>query len=148
MENAGNVFGDRTKAKDLKIKTGKGILVYLPKAKRNKTLKTKLTHADIDLNLDFLMSKSATFSILLQERYAVTLTDEWLKNGNNAIKAPGLWQHVSIRFKAPEFDGNGKKTSNARLEEVTINGQQVKTPSEITLSENSALKDEKALGSF
>lgn len=145
---AGNVFGDRTKAKDLEIKTGKGILVYLPKAKGNKTLKTELIHGDIDLNLDFLLSKSATFSILFQERYEITITDEWLKNGNNAIKAPGLWQHVSIRFKAPEFDANGKKTSNARLEEVILNGQQVKTPSEITLSENSTFKDEKALGAI
>lgn len=143
---AGNVFGDRKKATDLEMKTGKGVLVYLPKSKGNSTLKTELTHGNIDLNLDFLLSKSATFSILFQERYEVTITDEWLKNGNNAIKAPGLWQHASIRFKAPEFDANGRKTNNARLEGVIINGQHVKTPSEITLSENSTFKDEKAPG--
>ncbi|MEO6759628.1 MAG: DUF1080 domain-containing protein, partial [Saprospiraceae bacterium] len=40
----------------------------------------------------------------------------------NACLAPGLWQHLEISFQAPRFDAAGKKTANARLLKVELNG--------------------------
>jgi hypothetical protein len=41
----------------------------------------------------------------------------------NASKAPGEWQKYVIEFRAPKFDEQGKKTSNARFLSVRLNGQ-------------------------
>ena len=143
---AGNISADRNQKSELEVKNGKGILVYLPKQKGSKTLQTNREHGDIDLNLDFLLSKSGSFTVFLQGRYEVKITDEWLKNGNNTIKAPGLWQNLTIRFKAPQFDSNGSKIKNAVLEEVLINSQPVQTSTETSLSQLSTFKDEKETG--
>jgi hypothetical protein len=40
----------------------------------------------------------------------------------NACLAPGLWQHVEISFQAPRFDASGKKTANAKVLKLTMNG--------------------------
>lgn len=140
---AGNISADRNQEKNLEVKNGTGVLVYLPKQKESKTLQTKIVHSDIDLNLDFLLSKSASFRILLQGRYEVRIIDSWLKSGSNAMKAPGLWQNLSIRFTAPEFDSNGKKIKDALLEEVLINGVKVQSSSAILVSKAVFFTDEK-----
>ncbi|MGV3589368.1 MAG: family 16 glycoside hydrolase [Adhaeribacter sp.] len=140
---AGEVFADRKKEKHLESKSGTGILVYQPQQKNN-PLQTKLQHGDLDLELDFLLAKGTTAAIALQGIYLVNLKDSWLQNnltasdcggisaGNggaapaiNATKAPGLWQHLRISFKAPRFDANGKKIADARLVEVSLNGKVV-----------------------
>ncbi len=41
----------------------------------------------------------------------------------NASKPPGEWQKFVIDFRAPKFDGSGKKTANAKFVKVTLNGQ-------------------------
>jgi hypothetical protein len=111
-----------------------------------------LEHGDIQLSLDFLIPKGSNSGIYLQGRYEVQILDSWLKKnphsgdcggiyhrwdesrgkGNegyeghaprqNAVKAPGLWNHVEIDFKAPKFDASGKKISNARFVKVVMNG--------------------------
>lgn len=40
----------------------------------------------------------------------------------NACKKAGEWQKFVIDFQAPRFDADGKKTSNARLKRVELNG--------------------------
>ena len=40
----------------------------------------------------------------------------------NACKAPGKWQTYEIHFRAPKFDAAGKKTKNAMIEKVILNG--------------------------
>ncbi len=40
----------------------------------------------------------------------------------NASTAPGTWQKFEIRFRAPRFDSEGKKTENARFISVVHNG--------------------------
>lgn len=41
----------------------------------------------------------------------------------NASKAPGEWQKYVIEFQAPKFDGEGKKTANAKFLKVELNGK-------------------------
>lgn len=43
----------------------------------------------------------------------------------NAAKAPGEWQRLEIRFRAPRFDGSGKKVQDARFLFVYLNGELV-----------------------
>jgi hypothetical protein len=40
----------------------------------------------------------------------------------NAAKKPGEWQKFVIEFQAPKF-ADGKKTTNAKVLKVTLNGQ-------------------------
>ena len=40
----------------------------------------------------------------------------------NAARRPGEWQTFDIVFRAPRFDGSGKKTENARFVSVVQNG--------------------------
>lgn len=49
----------------------------------------------------------------------------------NAAKPAGEWQTLSIVFRAPRFDENGKKISNARFESVVLNGQIVQQDVEL-----------------
>ncbi len=171
---AGDVYANRHEDQNLQPTEGAGVLVNLPakNAGENANLLTKLEHGDMDLELDFLMAKGSNSGIYLQGRYEVQLLDSWLKKelnyqdcgavyqgidtrnrfaGHapllNAAKAPGLWQHLKIRFKAPQFDESGKKISNARFEEVYLNGELVQQQVEVSSPTVSALaNDEKPLG--
>jgi hypothetical protein len=40
----------------------------------------------------------------------------------NACKKPGEWQKYEIHYQAPKFDAKGKKTANARIIKVLLNG--------------------------
>src|SRR5207302_1859995 len=40
----------------------------------------------------------------------------------NACRAPGEWQTLDMIFLAPRFDADGKKTANARMLKVVLNG--------------------------
>ncbi|NJO87283.1 MAG: hypothetical protein HC821_04650 [Lewinella sp.] len=46
--------------------------------------------------------------------------------------APGLWQHLSLEFRAPRFDQYGRKLQNARLLALRINGIVVHQNIELT----------------
>jgi hypothetical protein len=140
---AGDVFADRKKEKHLETSPGSGILVSQPR-QNTRPLETKLQHGDMDLELDFLLAKGSKSGILLQGRYLIYLQDNWRQNSVakevsgsilagdklilpviNAAKAPGLWQHLRIRFKAPRFDAAGKKIADALIAEVILNGKRV-----------------------
>jgi hypothetical protein len=41
----------------------------------------------------------------------------------NATKPPGEWQSFDITFRAPRFDADGKKVSNAKFVKVVHNGK-------------------------
>ncbi|MBT8038141.1 MAG: DUF1080 domain-containing protein [Verrucomicrobiae bacterium] len=43
----------------------------------------------------------------------------------NAAKPHGQWQQLTIKFRAPRFNSNGKKIAHAHFIEVILNGQTV-----------------------
>ncbi len=123
---------------------------------------SKFEHADIDLSFDFMMAAGSNSGIYFMERYEVQLMDSWGKlapkygdcggiyerwndakpDGQkgyhgvppriNACKAPGLWQHMEVSFRAPRFDAAGKKISNAIFLKVVLNGQLIHENVEVT----------------
>jgi hypothetical protein len=143
------------KFESFKKSAGAGILVGEAQNKES-FLATKSSYGDSEVEFDFLVGKGAVASVLLQGRYRLNLSDSWAQltssfNGlggigqqnagdssgfsglaplMNVAKAPGLWQHVRIRFRAPQF-GTGSKTLNAVFEEVLINGCLVQQNAEL-----------------
>ncbi|MFC6997107.1 family 16 glycoside hydrolase [Rufibacter roseus] len=119
---------------------------------KGQDLLTTFEHGDVDLELDFMMAKGSNSGIYLQGRYEVQLLDAWGSTHRSAAslggiyerwdesrpegqkgyqgyaprqnvgRAPGLWQHLKISFQAPRFDASGKKTENARIMRIELNG--------------------------
>ncbi|WP_242916435.1 family 16 glycoside hydrolase [Pontibacter liquoris] len=140
-------------------------------------LYTGVEHGDMDLELDYLMAKGANSGIYLQGRYELQLEDSWpqtlptaASNGGvyqrwddskpkgqqgyegyaprqNVSRAPGLWQHLKISFQAPRFDASGKKTENAKLLRVELNGVLIHENVELSGPTRGAMaNDEKPTG--
>ena len=49
----------------------------------------------------------------------------------NASKKPGQWQKLVIEYRAPRFDAEGKKTANARMVKVVLNGKVIHDDAEV-----------------
>lgn len=131
----------------IKLVTGKGVLVNQPvKGSTNLVSKTQI-EGDSEISFEFMTSRQSSSALYIFGRYKILLTDSWSNphasqsdlgtlevnssdnSGFNFVlpyskveKAPGLWQHMRIKFRAPEFDASGIKTKNARYEEVYLNG--------------------------
>ena len=100
---------------------------------------TAVKFGDCLLEIEVMVPKGANSGIYLMGKYEVQVLDSFGKKqvsaGDmgaiygqtapkvNASKAPGRWQKFVIDFRAPRFDGAGKKTANARLVKCTLNGQ-------------------------
>lgn len=155
----GDVSADLQQANVLTTRSGAGILVNLPTKKEKGTdLFTVAEYGDVTLSFDYLMSSQGNSGIYLQGRYEVQLEDSWTKqhvnsasNGGiydlsaprvNASKAPGLWQHVKISFKAPRFDASGNKIENAKIESVELNGYLVQENVELLKPTPGAVSDQ------
>jgi hypothetical protein len=130
---------------------GTGIILNDPPG-RTTNLLTKEKFKDVEVSLDFCIPEGSNSGIKLMGLYEVQIFDsfgavkpEGKGNGGiypraellpryryldegfaprvNASRAPGEWQSLKIRFRAPRFDGQGKKVENARFEKVELNGQ-------------------------
>jgi len=171
---ASGVTADYTKTNDIKPVKGSGILVNTVEQNGQMQLITKEEFGDLELELDFLMAKGSNSGVYLMGRYEVQLFDSWLvtdpastdvggiykrpdgqggaKEGTapamNVARAPGLWQHLHIRFRAPRFDATGQKIASARFESVYLNGVLVQDNVAVTGPTFSALypDDEKTRG--
>lgn len=149
---ADSVWADPDQQHHLEAVPGTGVVVNRPDASANGHLVTNWTHGDLEIEMDVLMPKGSNSGLYLQGRYEVQLLDSWgvqaptygdmggiyqrwrpnWPEGErgiggraprvNAAKAPGLWQHLKIDFRAPRFNANGEKVENARFEEVVLNG--------------------------
>lgn len=136
-------------------KAGVGVLINNNTQEKKSHLLSKMEHGDLEMELEFMMAKGSNSGIYLQGRYEVQLLDSWgVENPDethcggiyhrwddsrpdgqkgyeghpprlNASRAPGLWQHLTIRFQAPRFDASGNKTANARMLRVVLNGIEI-----------------------
>jgi hypothetical protein len=172
---AGAAAGDRASAA-LTSEAGTGVLVDTPAPGATGHLLTTWEHGDIDLALDVMLPKGSNSGVYLMGRYEVQLFDSWgvraptfsdmgaiyqrwdEKRGAgregyegtaprlNASRAPGLWQHLEITFRAPKFEGK-RKVANARFVKVTVNGVVVQENVEVTgPTRAAAFQDERASG--
>ncbi len=139
-------------SKAVKYKEGVGILLNMNNEKKKSHLITSWEHGDIELKTEVMLPKGSNSGIYLQGRYEVQLFDSWgvveptfadmggiYENWEkdpekafkgeaplvNAAKAPGVWQTLTIVFKAPVFSSEGNKISNAVFETVELNGTQI-----------------------
>lgn len=138
--------------KKLKEEAGTGILVNISSGNSQAPLITKMEHGNMLLEFDFMLAPHASATVYLQGRYGIRLADSWTEKksiaeacgtilsvnpGSNATgahgalsipprsnvaRAPGLWQHLRVVFRSPQYDANGAKQSSARLLQVSLNG--------------------------
>lgn len=132
---AGNVYADRSKFHSMSATDGKGILTgTAPEKIGTVAIDTKWEHGDMDLELDFMLSKDAAGTIVFQGNYPLQLKDSWMKDSLtaddcggvtgqapllNACKAPGLWQHLEVKFRATPA---AQQKYEARFDMVKLNG--------------------------
>lgn len=158
---AAKVWSDYQIAQDIQTEVGTGVLINQNTKDKKDDLRTTFEHGDIELDLEFMMPKGSNSGIYLQGRYEIQLLDSWgiaspthgdcggiyqrwddtkpegqkgyegVPPRQNASLAPGLWQHLYIKFKAPRFDDNGKKIQDAVVEKVVLNN--------VTIHENVTL---------
>lgn len=143
---------------EFEMEEGEGIVVCHSNGSH---LNTGIEHEDIELDIEFMVPKGSNSGIYFQGRYEVQIFDSWGKTEIsdqdcgaiyasydeekeavkyegvtpivNAAKAPGLWQTFNILFRAPTFDGDGNKISNAKFEHVYLNGQLIQKDIDVPL---------------
>lgn len=124
---------------------------------RTVNLVTDQKFGDIELYLEFMISKGSNSGVYLQGLYEVQVFDSWgstepmttsdggaiyhrwIDNrgiggsapSRNASRRPGEWQSYHIWFRAPRFDSAGKKIENARFIRVLHNGLSVQNDVEV-----------------
>jgi hypothetical protein len=170
---AGDVMADIDKHDVMTRTPGKGILSNIPEPKNRTNLQSVAEFGDVDVSFDFMMAAHSNSGFYLMGRYEVQLLDSWgVKNPNtgdcggiykrrryengkeilweghaprlNACLAPGLWQHIDISFQAPKFDAAGKKTQNAKMLFVKLNGVTVQENVELTGPTGGPIANEEA----
>lgn len=110
---AGDLGGDPRHDATLAPLPGHGLL--LGTASAASPLVTRADYGDLVLEFDFLLGPAADAVVYLQGRYPFRLADP-------AARAPGLWQHLRLEFRAPRFDAAGEKTSPAHFAKIVLNG--------------------------
>lgn len=106
-------------------------------------LATEQTFGDAVIELEFMIPPGANSGIFVMGEYEMQILDDPkvdpARPGNMdqgalvrtvaptklATKTPGQWQSYRIEYQAPRFDAAGKKTQNARLINVAVNGEMV-----------------------
>lgn len=108
---------------------------------------TEKKFGDVELYLEYMVSKGSNSGVYLQGLYEVQVFDSfgkaevkyadaggiyhrWIDNKGvggsaprvNASRRPGEWQSFQIWFRAPRFDAAGRKVENARFLRVLHNG--------------------------
>ena len=171
----GDVFKKPDNEKLLGSKPGKGIVVNGPTG-RTSHLLSKAEFGDVTAHIEFMVPRESNSGVYFMGRYEIQVLDSWQKEsdyaGNecggiyqrwddnrtpqgyeghsprvNVSKPPGEWQTFDVVFRAPRFDSEGRKISNARFEKVIHNNIVVHEDVEVTgPTRASAYNDEKPTG--
>jgi hypothetical protein len=162
---------DPNNSSALVAKPGVGTLLNSPGGKTVDLLSLE-EHGDVEVHVEFCVPKGSNSGVYLQGRYEVQVLDSfgkgvlthgdcggiyerWANNRGfeghapavNASLPAGQWQSFDIVFRAPRFDGAGRKTENARFVSVALNKVVLHTRVEVTGPTRSArFEDEKPLG--
>ncbi|MBP8255945.1 MAG: DUF1080 domain-containing protein [Opitutaceae bacterium] len=154
-KEAASLEGNPRDEGTLTVRAGTGLIVNQPEKGAKSDLFTEWEHADLEFEGDFLLPKGSNSGIYFMGRYEIQLFDSsgvrspgvhdlgalyqrWdASRGKgregydgvppqaNAARAPGLWQHLRVVFRAPRFDEKGKKVEDARFVNVEVNGYPV-----------------------
>jgi hypothetical protein len=149
------------------VTPGTGILVNGEKG-HSVNLISEPEFGDIQAHIEFWIPKHSNSGVYLMGRYEIQIYDSygvekdkypgiecggiygrWINEKNveghspriNASKPAGQWQTFDITFRAPRFDGDGKKTENAKVVKVIHNGRIIHENVELTGPTRSALSD-------
>ncbi len=124
---------------------------------RTVNLVTGEKFGDLELYLEFMLSKGSNSGVYLHGLYEIQIFDSygsvepmktsdcgavyhrWIDNqgvggsppSRNASRRPGEWQSFYIWFQAPRFDASGKKIHHARFVRVLHNGLSVQNDVEL-----------------
>lgn len=168
---AGDVSLNPDNSKLFDIKQGTGLLVNGITG-RTANLYTDYKHGDCQLHIEFVVPKSSNSGVYFMGRYEIQILDSWGEtellygtcggvyarwiNGQsvggcppkvNMSKPPGQWQTYDVVFRAPRFDQNGNKITNATFVSVVWNGELVHENVEIDgPTRASMLEDEASKG--
>jgi hypothetical protein len=139
---------------------GTGVIINGPIG-RTGNLVSKAEFGDIEFHCEFLIPKGSNSGVKFEGLYEIQIQDShgiaepkaqhcggiypraellpryhYLDDGYpprvNAAKPAGEWQTLDAVFLAPRFDADGKKTANARLVKVLLNGQVVQEDLELS----------------
>lgn len=141
---------------------------------RTVNIHSKSHHGDVIIHVEFMVPSGSNSGVYLQSRYEIQILDSFgkpdskmgfgdcggiyrrWKNGmgfegtapsTNASRPPGTWQTFDAIFRAPTFDDQGKKLTNARFEKVIHNGVLIHENIECTgPTRASTYQDEKPVG--
>ncbi|HVX66151.1 MAG TPA: DUF1080 domain-containing protein [Bryobacteraceae bacterium] len=115
---------------------------------RTCNLVTDEKFGDVELWVEFMLSKGSNSGVYLHGLYEVQIFDSygstepvsssdaggiyhrWINEqgvggsapSRNVSRPPGQWQSYHIWFQGPRFDANGKKIANAKFLRVVFNG--------------------------
>jgi len=132
---------------------------------------------DVQAHVEFLIPQGSNSGVYFQGRYEIQILDsfgvkepgfsdcggiyqrwddsapegskgfEGRSPAQNASRPAGEWQRFDVVFRAPRFDGSGKKTANACFAKVFLNGVLIHENQEVTGPTRAALfGDEAPLG--
>jgi sugar phosphate isomerase/epimerase len=172
---AGDTSLDPQNERLLTTKPGPGAIVNGPTG-RTRHLLSKQDFGDVRAHLEFMVSKDSNSGVYFMGRYEIQVFDSWQKESDypgiecggiyqrwdedrepkgfeghspriNASRAPGQWQTLDVVFRAPRFDGAGRKIADARFEKVVHNDVVVHTDVQLTgPTRAGAYNDERPLG--
>ena len=171
-EHAWSAIGDVALNPDdnklLSATPGEGIFYNGPTG-RTADLYTEYEHGDCELHVEFMVPQGSNSGVYVMGRYEIQILDSWgateLNYGIcggvycrwidnkpvdgvpprvNASKPPGEWQTYDITFRAPKFDANSNKVSNATFVKVVWNGQVVHEDVEVVGGTRGAMLAEEA----
>jgi len=174
-EIVGDTFTNPKNLNLLSSKPGSGVILNGPTGRTNNII-SKAEFGDVRAHIEFMVPKGSNSGVYFMGRYEIQVYDSygvekdkypgiecggiyerWDNKRNqgfeghsprvNASRSPGQWQTFDVIFRAPRFDKNGRKISNARFEKVVHNGIVVHADLELTgPTRASTYNDEKPTG--